>query len=217
MIHLETPRLALRDWKASDLDVFMQMNADERVMRYFPKPLQAGETMAFYEAVQAEIREAGYGLYAVEVKENKAFVGFIGFHRATFEADFTPCLEIGWRLKQEAWGRGYATEGAAACLDHGFRKLGFKDVYSFTAEINHPSRHVMKKIGMRYAKSFNHPKVDESSPLYRHVLYHISAEVHMDRSSSCIGLPSRPVLSRKNRPLLSWCRQDSDTGSNGLT
>ncbi|NKI24366.1 GNAT family N-acetyltransferase [Paenibacillus dendritiformis] len=175
MIYLETSRLQLRDWADTDLEPFQRLNADEQVMRYFPKTLSSEETREFYHAILAEFTERGYGLYAVEVKENKEFIGLIGFHRATFEADFTPCIEIGWRLKKEAWGKGYATEGAAACLQYGFNELGFRDVYSFTAKINKPSQNVMQKIGMSFIKSFNHPKVEAGSPLKEHVLFHIKA------------------------------------------
>lgn len=173
---LETTRLRLRGWQETDLIPFIEMNKDEDVMRYFPKTLSADETLAFYQTIQAEFDEYGYGLYAVEEKETRDFIGFIGFHHATFDASFTPCIEIGWRLKKEAWGKGYATEGAKACLQHGFEKLGFTDIYSFTAIINTPSIQVMKKIDMKQVQTFNHPKVNELSPLRKHILYQLSKE-----------------------------------------
>lgn len=173
MIYLETQRLILRDWTEQDLAEFRLMNKDSRVMRYFPKTLTHEETDSLYEKIQEEFRDYGFGLYAVETKEQHEFIGFIGFHRATFEAPFTPCVEIGWRLKYEAWGKGYATEGAKACLNHGFAKLGFDKVYSFTAKINHPSQNVMQKIGMTKVMDFWHPNVSAESPLSEHVLYYI--------------------------------------------
>ena len=173
MIYLETPRLKLRDWSSKDLEHFVKMNADQEVMKYFANTLSKEETHQFYQNIISELEDCGYGLYAVEVKESKEFIGFTGFHRATFEADFTPCIEIGWRLKKESWGKGYATEGAGACLEYGFKDLGFKKVVSFTAEINSPSINVMKKIGMKPVKTFQHPKVDEGSPLKRHILFQI--------------------------------------------
>lgn len=173
MIYIETPRLVLRNWKKTDLESFRQLNSDEKVMKYFPKILSSQETDEFYEAIQKEFRDYGFGLYAVEVKGNKEYIGFIGFHIATFEIDFTPCIEIGWRLKKEAWGKGYATEGAKACLKYGFNHLGFKEIYSFTAQINEPSQNVMKKLGMNYLRNFKHPKVDSDSNLSKHVLYNI--------------------------------------------
>ncbi|MUT64899.1 GNAT family N-acetyltransferase [Paenibacillus sp. NEAU-GSW1] len=178
MIYLETARLQLRDWEETDIEPFSRLNADEEVMKYFPKTLSTEETKVFYESIVSEFKECGFGLYAVEIKESKEFIGFIGFHRANFEADFTPCIEIGWRLKQEAWGKGYATEGAKACLQYGFDKLGFTDVYSFTADVNAPSKSVMTKIGMSFLKTFNHPKVDRNSPLYRHVLFHADLDCY---------------------------------------
>ncbi|RSK29112.1 N-acetyltransferase [Bacillus sp. HMF5848] len=174
MIHIETERLLLRDWIATDLNVFREMNADREVMAYFPNTLTNEETDRFYHAIQREWQTEGYGLYAVEVKHTHRFVGFIGFHKATFEADFTPCVEIGWRLAKAAWGQGYATEGASACLEHGFRHLGLHEVYSFTSKINQPSIHVMEKIGLQNLKEFNHPKLSPTSKLSRHVLYHIA-------------------------------------------
>lgn len=173
MIYFETSRLRLRDWKEEDLEPFCRLNADEQVMKYFPKPLSTEETNEFYEVIEAEFRECGFGLYAVEIKESKTFIGFIGFHRATFAAGFTPCIEIGWRLKKEAWGYGYATEGASACLQHGFHTLDFDEVYSFTADVNIPSKKVMEKIGMSFIDMFYHPKVEQSSRLSKHVLFHI--------------------------------------------
>ncbi|MBW8348825.1 GNAT family N-acetyltransferase [Bacillus sp. IITD106] len=174
MIYVETLRLQLSDWKETDLEPFSRLNADEQVMMYFPKPLSKEETNVFHQSILSELKECGFGLYAVEVKENKEFIGFIGFHKATFKADFTPCIEIGWRLKKEAWGKGYATEGASACLQYGFNELGFSDVYSFTSDVNKPSKNVMKKIGMNFIKTFNHPKIKNDSPLSKHVLFHIS-------------------------------------------
>ncbi|TBL75710.1 GNAT family N-acetyltransferase [Paenibacillus thalictri] len=173
MIYVETPRLRLRDWMETDVEPFIRLNQDEDVMRYFPKRLTAEETETFYRSILSEFDECGFGLYAAEVKETQQFIGFIGFHRATFESDFTPCTEIGWRLRKEAWGQGYATEGAAACLRYGLDTLGFDEVYSFTAVVNRPSERVMMKVGMSFVKTFDHPRVEKDSPLSRHVLYHI--------------------------------------------
>jgi [ribosomal protein S5]-alanine N-acetyltransferase len=177
MIYFETQRLILRDWKEQDLNEFRIMNKDLMVMKYFPKTLTDQETDLFYCRIQDEFSNLGYGLYAVETKYNNEFIGFIGFHIATFNAAFTPCVEIGWRLKYEAWGNGYATEGAKACLKYGFDTLGFDKVYSFTSKVNLQSQNVMKKIGMNKVKEFKHPNVIENSPLCDHVLYCINLRV----------------------------------------
>jgi ribosomal-protein-alanine N-acetyltransferase len=171
MIYFETQRLIFRDWKKQDLSELQLINKDTRVMEYFPKILSEEETNLFYNTIQAEFCDLGYGLYAVETKCSGDFIGFIGFHRATFNADFTPCVEIGWRLKYDFWGNGYATEGASGCLDYGFRKFSFDKVYSFTAKLNIRSENVMKKTGMIKIREFNHPNVYDESPLREHVLY----------------------------------------------
>lgn len=173
MVYIETDRLILRDWKENDLELFRALNADDKVMEYFPNTLAKEETDNFYHLIKQEIKDSGYGLYAAEVKATGEFIGLIGLHKATFEADFTPCIEVGWRLKKEAWGNGYATEGAKACIQYAFMELGVKEVYSFTATINHRSENVMKKAGMKYVKNFNHPKLPLEHRLCEHVLYHI--------------------------------------------
>lgn len=172
----ESPRLGFRMWKESDREIFARMNANNEVMRYFPKTLDSRETDDFLYRVQEHFKEKGYGLWAVELKDTKEFIGFIGLLNATFEADFTPCVEIGWRLDNKYWNKGYATEGAKACLEYGFNKLNLSSIYSFTAEINKPSENVMKKIGLKKVGGFKHPKVEASSPLKPHVLYKISKE-----------------------------------------
>lgn len=174
MIYFQSERLLFRDWKEADLEVFRQMNKDPLVMKYFPKVLLEEETDSFYQRIQDEIKTSGYGLYAVEVKKTKEFIGYIGFHKAGFPSFFTPCIEIGWRLSSMAWGKGYATEGAKACLDYGFTRLHLDEIFSFTAAVNLPSEKVMKKIGMKKETEFFHPSVPEDSPLSRHVLYSIS-------------------------------------------
>lgn len=176
MIYFETKRLVFRDWKEEDLSDFRIMNKDPRVMEYFTKALTDEETDKFYNVIQDEFDHYGYGLYAVETKQSRDFIGFIGFHWANFKSPFTPCIEIGWRLKYDAWGNGFATEGAKACLKYGLDQLGFNKIYSFTSKINLPSEHVMKKIGMVKAMEFEHPNIIENNPLRKHVLYSIDLQ-----------------------------------------
>lgn len=171
MNYFESERLLFRDWKEEDLPVFARMNKDPLVMQHFPKTLTEEETSLFYERIREEFQRLGLGLYAVEVKESGQFIGYIGFHEASFPSPFTPCIEIGWRLSSSAWGKGYATEGARACLSYGFRELDLREVYSFTAKINEPSENVMRKIGMTKITEFDHPSILKSSPLKKHVLY----------------------------------------------
>lgn len=169
----ESSRLGFRMWKESDRELFTKMNGSKEVMRYFPKTLDSKETDDFLNRVQSHFEENGYGLWAVELKDTKEFIGFIGLLNATFEAHFTPCVEIGWRLDDKYWNKGYATEGAKACLEYGFKNLKLDTIYSFTAEINKPSENVMKKIGLKKVGEFKHPKVGDGNPLKPHVLYKI--------------------------------------------
>ncbi len=171
MVYLETPRLILRDWTDDDRREFRQMNSDQRVMEFFPSTLTAAQSDRFFELIQNELKTHCYGLYAAQTKHDGRFIGFIGLHRAEFPSDFTPCVEIGWRLCYDAWGYGYATEGASACLQYGFKATTLHRIYSFTAVINTRSENVMKRIGMVKVREFDHPSMDRDSPLKRHVLY----------------------------------------------
>jgi ribosomal-protein-alanine N-acetyltransferase len=172
----ESKRLGFRNWKSSDKIQFAAMNSNPAVMKYFPKQLTATESDNFVERIKYHFVKHGYGLWAVELKLTREFIGFIGFQNATFEADFTPCVEIGWRLDEKYWNNGYATEGAMRCLEYGFNTLKLDNIYSFTAKINTPSKNVMKKIGMKKQREFNHPKVDQNSALLEHVLYKVSRD-----------------------------------------
>ena len=113
MTVIETTRLRLRPWQPADLAPFIAMNQDPVVMTYYPATASPDQTRAFYNVIQREFQDVGYGLYAVEVKATGDFIGYTGFHRANFDADFCPCVEIGWRLSRASWGHGYATSCAS--------------------------------------------------------------------------------------------------------
>lgn len=170
--YAETERLILRSWKPDDLPLFVEMNKDHRVMKYFPVLLTEEESAAFYNRIQDEFIITGRGLYAVELKSTGHFIGYVGLHEIGFEADFTPGIEIGWRLAADYHNQGYATEAAKAVLRLAKIK-GMERLFSFTAEINKPSERVMQKIGMEKVGEFDHPKLSVDSPLCRHVLYRI--------------------------------------------
>jgi RimJ/RimL family protein N-acetyltransferase len=147
------------------------MNQDPAVMEYFPRLLTPAETAAMVKRIDVFFDRNGFGLYAIDLRSTGEFLGYVGFTRPSFEAWFTPCLEIGWRLKKEAWGCGYATEAAAECLRHGFDGLGLEKIYSWTAAVNSRSERVMLKIGMRKEGEFDHPLIGKGNALCRHVLY----------------------------------------------
>jgi RimJ/RimL family protein N-acetyltransferase len=170
---IETERLLLRSWRATDRAPFAALNADPAVMEHFPAPLSSADSDALADRASAWLDEHGWGLWAVEVKDGPAFIGFTGLAVPRFEADFTPCVEVGWRLAADQWGRGYAPEAAHAALRHGFREVGLDEVVSFTSVVNVRSQRVMEKIGMTRSGEFDHPGIPDH-PLTRHVLYRIA-------------------------------------------
>ena len=141
-----------------------------------PNLLTRAESDAFADRIEGQFERDGWGLWAVEVKGGPDFIGYVGLWPASFEAEFTPAVEIGWRLAADRWGRGYAPEGARAVLDDGFNRLGLDEILSFTATTNVRSQRVMDKIGMRHDPSddFDHPSLAVDSPLRRHVLYRLT-------------------------------------------
>jgi len=170
---LRTQRLLLRPWREADLEPFARLNADPEVMRHFPARLDRSQSDALARRINADFAEHGFGLWALEVPGAWRFAGFVGLAVPHFEAPFTPCVEIGWRLARETWGHGYAPEAARAVLAHAFEKLGLEEIVSFTTLANTPSRRVMEKIGMHRdpAEDFDHPQLASGDPLRRHVLY----------------------------------------------
>ena len=169
---IETDRLILRSWKSEDLPLFTEMNKDPRVMRYFPAILTDEQTESFYNRIQSEFERNGWGLYAVELKSNGTFIGYVGLHEIGFDADFTPGVEIGWRLATDFHNQGLATEAAKEVLKLA-RQNGLQRLYSFTTKQNVPSERVMQKIGMTKVGEFEHPNLSTDSPLRTHVLYQI--------------------------------------------
>ncbi len=172
---IETARLILRNWRESDREPFQQMNADPRVMEYFPSRLAAKESDAALARLAAHAAEHGFTFWAAELRETGEFAGFIGLARTPFEAHFTPCVEIGWRLLPEFWGRELATEGARGAAKWGFERLAVDEMVAFTAEHNRRSRRVMEKLGMAHddAGGFDHPQLPAGHALKRHALYRL--------------------------------------------
>jgi RimJ/RimL family protein N-acetyltransferase len=177
-VHIETGRLLLRDWTDLDLAPFAALNADPRVMEFFVKPLDRAESDGLAQRIRANLARDGWGLYATEVKDTRAFIGFIGLAVPGFDAPFMPAVEIGWRLARTAWGSGYATEGARGVVAHAFGPLGMTSLVSLTAEWNRPSRRVMEKLGMTRdpRDDFINPRVPAGHKLAPHVLYRLDRE-----------------------------------------
>jgi len=172
---LSTKRLRLRQWKDSDLPFFSKMNADARVMEYFPSTLSKEESDSLAEKIQKELREKEYGLWAVELTGVVPFIGFAGLHYQDFPAAFTPCIEIGWRLAYEHWGKGYAFEAAEKVVEYAFNTLKLKELVSFTTPDNKRSWSLMEKLGMTHNPDddFYHTRLPKDHPLGFHVLYRL--------------------------------------------
>ncbi|AMC36777.1 GNAT family N-acetyltransferase [Janthinobacterium sp. B9-8] len=175
IIELSTERLRLRQWRASDTEAFALMSSDPRVMEYLLGPMDAVASFAMQERLTQLISDRGWGFWAMELKETQQFIGFTGLHTPIPELPFSPCIEIGWRLAFDHWGKGYASEAAKAALDFGFNTLQLNEIVSFTALPNLRSQAVMQKLGMqRDAQTFMHPKVAEGHLLQEHCLYRLS-------------------------------------------
>lgn len=178
LIEVETERLRLRQWKLADREPFAALNADPRVMEFFPSPLTRAESDAMAGRCQLLIEERGWGFWAAECKASREFVGFVGLHVPSAELPFSPCVEVDWRLAFQHWGKGFASEAAREALRVGFHLLRLKEIVSFTAVGNRRSRAVMERLGMRETGTFEHPQVPEGLGLRLHCLYRLVHETH---------------------------------------
>lgn len=157
---LRTERLTLRGWGQKDRVPFAELNADSEVMEHFPARLTRAESDALAGRIERHFDQHGFGMWAVEAEGE--FIGFTGLAVPRFHVDWMddrdqPVVEVGWRLRRSAWGRGYATEAARECLRHAFDELGREEVVSFTVVGNSRSRAVMERLGMRPVATYDHP------------------------------------------------------------
>jgi ribosomal-protein-alanine N-acetyltransferase len=177
MVELETKRLKLREWRDADFVAFQKLTSDPVVMEYFPSLLTPKESNALAKRFQNLIASRGWGFWAVEEKSSGKFIGYVGLHKPASPLPFKPCVEIGWRLLKEYWGKGYATEAGTEALRFAFEELKLDEVVSFTAVINTRSEAVMKRLGMRNShKNFKHPSVPMAHRLREHLLYRLTKE-----------------------------------------
>jgi len=171
---LHTDRLLLREWTAADRDAFAEMSRDPAVMEYlYPGPLSREESDAAADRIQAHFQLRGFGFWVLEIPSVTSFAGLVGLAVPRFDARFTPCVEVGWRLARGHWGRGYAVEAAAAAMSHGFHHLGLEEIVAMTVPGNVRSWRVMENLGMKRdpRDDFEHPMLPEGHPLRHHVLY----------------------------------------------
>lgn len=171
---IASKRIGLRKFRSGDLDAMSAINADPQVMEHYPSTYDRHQTQDFIQRVNGKIDENGFSMWAAELIATGELLGFVGISKVPFEEDFTPAVEIGWRLAKKHWGHGYATEAANACLQFAFEKAQLDSVVSFTSLPNERSEKVMQRIGMTKVGEFDHPKIEKGHRLQKHVLYKIS-------------------------------------------
>lgn len=169
-------RLGFRNWKTADSNEFAKINADKNVMKHFPSTLSEKETKSFIKRLKKHFEVREYNYFATEVLKTGELIGFIGLAYQTYETDFCPATDIGWRLKFSSWGNGYATEGAKRCLKYAFNELNLDMVISTCTIQNSSSENVMKKIGMTKRELFNHPKLIAHPNYEKCIWYEIKKE-----------------------------------------
>ncbi|SFJ92630.1 Protein N-acetyltransferase, RimJ/RimL family [Pseudovibrio ascidiaceicola] len=177
---IETERLILRKWEERDLDGIVEMNADPRVMEFFPDVMSHDESAHMLARLMAKQDELGFACPVVEDRVSGRFLGFCGLNIPTYPIPlpFDPCVEIGWRLIPDAWGKGIAQESARIWLEFGFETLEIDEIVSFTTETNLRSQKLMQRLGMtrNSADDFNHQMLEDDHPLVRHVLYRLTKD-----------------------------------------
>lgn len=168
---IKTERLGLRNWSNSDLTDMAALNQDEKVMEFFPSTQDKAKTQGFIQRMQTHQAKHGYCYFAADRLDTNEFIGFIGLCRQDYLDDRPAFTDIGWRLKQTAWGKGFATEGAKACLTFAFKEMNLDKVYSVCSLINVKSEKVMQKIGMHKEMELKHPLLGDYPELEVCVFY----------------------------------------------
>lgn len=176
LVTLQTERLLMRQWRDTDREPFAAINADPEVMAHYPAPMTREQSDAALAKLAAGIDATGIGLWALERRDDSALLGFVGIRNVPFEAHFTPAVEVGWRLRRDTWGSGYATEAAQECVRYGFETLGLEQIIAMARPDNWPSRRVMDRLGMWHdeAGTFRYPPAGEPGSS-DYVLYRLDA------------------------------------------
>jgi RimJ/RimL family protein N-acetyltransferase len=153
---LETARLVLRRFEAGDADALVELDGDPEVMRFITGGVPTSREQIEREVLPAflgDTREDGYGFWAAVDKQSQEFVGW--FHLRPGSGSPPDVPELGYRLRRTAWGRGLATEGSTALVDHAFSALGAARVVAETMAMNLASRRVMEHVGMSLVREFH--------------------------------------------------------------
>ena len=170
----QSERLGFRNWIDSDTSKMIDISSDPDVMEFFPATATKIQTIEYIDRMNLMCIEKGYCYFAVDQLKDGSFIGFIGLCYQTYKSQFTPSVDIGWRLNKKYWNYGLATEGAKQCLDYGFNKLGLRKIIATTPIINIKSIRVMEKIGMQKLTEFKHPRVQSDNKISDCVCFEIS-------------------------------------------
>jgi len=162
-ILLETEHLVLRRFTLDDIDDLVDLDSDPEVMRFInggrPTPRDEIENEVLPAFLDYYEHSAGHGFWAAVEKSTERFVGW--FHFRPAEGAENGEVELGYRLRKSAWGKGYATEGSRALIDKGFTELGVQRVVASTMVVNVASRRVMEKAGLKFVRTFRQPWPDQ--------------------------------------------------------
>ncbi|AOW20477.1 GNAT family N-acetyltransferase [Urechidicola croceus] len=168
-------RLGFRNWNESDIELLYKINSDKDVMEFFPSIPSLEETKDFIKRMQTHFVKNGFCYFAVDLIDTNEFIGFIGLCKQTYKTEFSPFIDIGWRLKKSVWNQGLATEGAKACLEYGFKNFNLETIYSIAPLINLKSQRIMEKIGMEFDSTFSHPKIEKCHILNKCVFFKVES------------------------------------------
>jgi RimJ/RimL family protein N-acetyltransferase len=173
---IETERLILRAWKGSDVAPFHAMGNDPQVMEFLGPFLSRADAESAAERQNGNLAALGHCFWAVERREDGAFMGFCGVKPGPAETPIEGEIEIGWRLARPYWGKGYAREAAEASLDWVWANLDVDSVSAITVPGNRRSWGLMERLGMVRAPDddFDHPNVPVGNPIRRHITYRIA-------------------------------------------
>ena len=170
----ETDRLILRTWEPADRAEFLRHCNTPAVTRYLGGVQSAEESSAAFERIDAYQRDSGHTFWIVERKSDGALLGFCGLKSVGDEGmPIDGEVEIGWRLREDAWGQGYAREAAEAALAWGWKNLGASRIVAITTPGNEPSWRLMERLGMtrRPELDFAHPNIPPGDPFSAHITY----------------------------------------------
>jgi ribosomal-protein-alanine N-acetyltransferase len=146
MAILETGRLLLREFVPGDVEALAAVISDPETMRFYPEPRDRAGVESWIERNRRRYRDDGHGLWAMILKSSGDVIGDCGLTRQT--VDGVDEIEIGYHLRRDLWGRGFAPEAAGVCRDYGFGHLGAERLIALIRPENLPSRRVAEKIGL---------------------------------------------------------------------